>query len=186
MSKAWIDKLSYGPPIRLNDSEALIDLADDLENCEVTLKVSGRLDQVNNEDRMVQILQRVPPYLRSRWLKTVQEIRVCGRDPTFTDLKKLIRTAAKEKNDPVFGSILDPVFKQDRNKVKPRTRFFSTHAVHAGSTNLAISPKYRVGNGRGFVPVRSSVGLTLMPSIKCFLCNGGHKLETCGQFRAKL
>ena len=57
--------------------------------------------------------------------------------------------------------------------------------MHAGSTNLAISPRYRVGNGRGFVPVRSSVGLTLKPSIKCFLCNGGHKLETCVQFRAK-
>ena len=127
----------------------------------------------------------MPPYLRSRWLKTVQEIRVCGRDPTFTDLNKLIRTAAKEKNDPVFGSILDPVFKQDRSKVKPRTRFSSTHAVHAGSTDLAISPRYRVGKGRGFVPVRSSVGLTLKPSIKCFLCNGCHKLETCGQFRAK-
>ncbi|XP_067030834.1 uncharacterized protein [Acropora muricata] len=185
VSKAWIDKLSYGPPNKLYDSEVLNDLADDLENCEITLKVSGRLDQVNNEDRMVQILQRVPPYLRSRWLKTVQEIRVCGRDPTFTDLKKLIRTAANEKSDPVFGSILDPVFKQDRSKVRPRTRFSSTHAVHAGSTDLAISPRYRVGIGRGFVPVRWSVGLTLKPSIKCFLCNGGHKLETCGQFRAK-
>ena len=98
VSKAWIDKLSYGPPIRLKDSEALNDLADDLENCEISLKVSGRLDQVNNEDRIVQILQRVSPYLHSPWLKTVQEIRVCGRDPTFTDLKKLIRTAAKKNN----------------------------------------------------------------------------------------
>ena len=57
--------------------------------------------------------------------------------------------------------------------------------MHAGSTDLAISPRYRVGNGRGFVPVRSSIVLTLKPSIKCFLCNGGHKLETCGQLRAK-
>ena len=43
-----------------------------------------------------------------------------------------------------------------------------------------------MGNWCGFVLVRSSVGLTLKPSIKCFLCNGGSKLETCGQFRAKL
>ena len=98
----------------------------------------------------------------------------------------LIGTTAKEKNDPVFGSILDPAFKQDQSKVKPKTRFSSTHAVLAGSTDLAISRKYRVGNWCGFVLVRSSVGLTLKPSIKCFLCNGGPKLETCGQFRAKL
>ena len=43
VSKAWIDKLPYGPPIGLNDSEALNDLADDLQSCEIILKVAGRL-----------------------------------------------------------------------------------------------------------------------------------------------
>ena len=57
--------------------------------------------------------------------------------------------------------------------------------MHAAPTDLPNSPRHRVGIRRGFVPVRSSVGLTLKPSIKCFLCNGGHKLETCDQFRAK-
>lgn len=69
VSKAWIDKLSYGPPIRLNDSEALNDLADYLENCEITLKVSGRLDQVNSEDRMVQT-----PWLLVFDVETAKEI----------------------------------------------------------------------------------------------------------------
>lgn len=44
VSKTWINKLSYGPPITLNDSEALNDLADDLENCGITVKVLGKLD----------------------------------------------------------------------------------------------------------------------------------------------
>ena len=34
MSNAWIEKLSEGPAINLNDPEALLDLADDLENCQ--------------------------------------------------------------------------------------------------------------------------------------------------------
>ena len=106
----------------------------------------------------------MPACLRSRWQKKVQEIRVCGRDPSFTDLKKLISTSAKEENDPVFGFILDPVFKQDRSKVKLRARFSSTHTVHAAPTDLPNSPRHihthRVGIGLGFVPVRSSVGLT--------------------------
>ena len=33
VSNAWNDKLSEGPPINLNDREALLDLADDLESC---------------------------------------------------------------------------------------------------------------------------------------------------------
>lgn len=42
----------------------------------------------------------------------MQEIRADGRDPNIEDLKKMIRAAAKEKNDPVFGSILDHAAKE--------------------------------------------------------------------------
>ena len=41
VSKAWIDKLFNGPPIRLNDSQALNDLADYLESCKITIKVAA-------------------------------------------------------------------------------------------------------------------------------------------------
>ena len=131
------------------------------------------------------VLQRVPLCLRSRCQKTVQEIRVCWRDPSLTDLKKFIYTAAKEKNDTVFASIMDSVFKQDRSKVKPRARFSSTHTVHA-ATQTSLTPQTQSVIRRGFVPVRSSVDLTLKPSIKRFLFNGGPKLETWAQFKARL
>ena len=42
VSNAWIEKLSEGPPIKQNDREALLDLADDLESCEITLTVARR------------------------------------------------------------------------------------------------------------------------------------------------
>ena len=99
VSNAWIERLSEGPPINQNDREALLDLADDLESCEITLMVAGRLSQFNNEDKMMKILRRLPLYLRSRWQKRVQEIRADGRDPNLEDLKKMTRGAAKEKND---------------------------------------------------------------------------------------
>jgi len=47
------------------------------------------------------------------------------------DLKKMIRAAAKEKNDPVFGSILDPAAKNERNKAKPRSRPSSLLPMHS-------------------------------------------------------
>lgn len=121
VSNAWIEKLSEGPAIHLNDREALPDLADDLDNCEITPTAAGRLNQINNEDKMIKILRRVPPYLSSRWQKRVHEIRADGRDPKLEDLKKMIRGAAKEKIDPVFGSILDPA-KDTRNKERSRNK----------------------------------------------------------------
>ena len=142
VSNACIEKLSEGPPINLNDREALLDVADDLESCKITLTytVAGRLGEINNEDKMMKILRSVPLYIRSRWQKRVQEIRADGRDLNLEDLKKMIRGAAKEKYDPVFGSILDPT-KDRRNKEKSRNRppvLKKTNSL-AGSTTFPAS-----------------------------------------------
>ena len=186
VSNAWIEKLSEGPPISLNDREALLDLADDLESCEITLAVAGRLNQINSEDKMIKILRRVPPYLHSRWQKRVQEIRADGRDPNIEDLKKMIRAAAKEKNDPVFGSILDSA-KDLRNKEKSRSKPPASQKSNtfAGSTTF---PDCSVQAGRQESdPSSSSQSSSPRPNMRfrCFLCNGGHKLEKCEQFSAK-
>ncbi|KAK3742185.1 hypothetical protein QZH41_012075 [Actinostola sp. cb2023] len=116
VTNAWIRKVSEGPVIKVNDREALLDLASDLESCEITLNVTERLNQINNEDKMIKILQRVPLYIRSRWQKLVQDIRRNERDPNIQDLRKLIEAVAKEKNDPVFGAILEPAGKAEYPK----------------------------------------------------------------------
>ena len=77
VSNAWIEKLS----VNQNAREALLDLADDLKSCEITLTVAGTFSQINNEDKMMKILHRPPLHLCSRWQKRVQEIRANGRDP---------------------------------------------------------------------------------------------------------
>ena len=136
VSNAWIEKLSEGPPISQNDPEALLDLADDLESCEITLAVAGRLNEINNEDKMMKILRRVPLYLCSCWQKRVQEIRAEGRDPNLEDLKKIIRGAAKEKNDPVFGLILDPVIKM----CETRRSLETSHPFPGRPTALQVQP----------------------------------------------
>ena len=103
----WIRKVSDGPVIKAGNREALQDLADDLKNYEITLKATGRLAQINNEDRLIKIPERCPAFLLSRWQTKVQEIQNEDRDPNIEDVCKMVRTAAKEKNDPVFGGIMD-------------------------------------------------------------------------------
>ena len=56
VTTSWITKVSDGPVLKSGDREALLDLADDLENCKITLKATGRLTQIKNEDRLVTIL----------------------------------------------------------------------------------------------------------------------------------
>ena len=83
VTNSWITKVSHGPKLKSGDREGLLDFVDDLQNCEITLKATGRLTQINNEDRLVKILERCPGYVKSRWQTRVQEIRKEDRDPNI-------------------------------------------------------------------------------------------------------
>lgn len=80
VTNSWICKVTNGPEIRPGDREALIDLADDLHNFELTLKATGRLNQVNNEDCLVKILERCPGFVKSQWQLKVYEFRERGHN----------------------------------------------------------------------------------------------------------
>ena len=91
----------------------------------------------------------------------MQEIRADGRDPNLKDLQKMIRRAAKEKKDPVFGLILDPAKDVRNNSVQVDRR-----VPHSSDPSESSSSR-------------------LNARFKYFLCNGGHKLDKCERFSAK-
>ena len=97
VSKSWIDKVSKEPVIKPNDRGALQDLADDLKSCEIMLKATGRIMQINNEDRLVKILERCPGFVKSRWRSRTQEIRAERREPIVQNGKRFVRTVALKK-----------------------------------------------------------------------------------------
>ena len=127
VSDLWLKKVSCGPVIKPGDREGLQELADDLENCEMTLKAAGRLTQLNNEDRLVKILERCPNFVKSRWQSRVQEIRSYHREPTVEDVRCLIRTISKEKNDPVFGANMDNVNREHSSRNDKNRRSNATY-----------------------------------------------------------
>ena len=57
VTNAWISKISNGPFIKANDREALLGLADGLLNCELTLRATGRLNQVNRAVAIIMIIK---------------------------------------------------------------------------------------------------------------------------------
>ena len=103
----------------------------------------------------------------------MQEIRADGRDPNLEDLKKLIRGVAKEKNDPVYGSILkEPPFSKTPDSFAGSTTFSDSfvqvdrHGLHSSGPSESSSSRLNV-------------------RFKCFLCSGSHRLEKCERFSAK-
>ena len=99
--------------------------------------------------------------MRAHWQKRVQSIQLEGRDPDVEDARQLIRAVAMDKNDPVYGSILD-----------------------GNSRELPKSSKLRK-------PAQSNVQLQSFsiqqkndkPDVKCYFREGQHRLENCEKFK---
>eukprot|EP00794_Sanderia_malayensis_P006686 gene6686-biopygen5463 len=177
VSNSWINKVSDGPPIRPNDREALMDLADDLQNCEITLRATGRLNQVNNEDKLVRILERCPGYIRGRWQSKVQDIREDCREPNIEDVRRLVRKVAIEKNDPVFGGILDGESKDGGTRNKKSLQ--SAGNRNTGQRNMTYSVQTKDATSSAVSKPTGNMRL------KCYLCEADHKLEDCELFKKK-
>ena len=165
LSRTWIKKITDGAQIKPGDGDALQDLADELESCEITLQATGRLGQLNNEDSLVRILKRCPMYVRSRWQSRVQELRTQGRDPNVQDIRKLIRMAASEKCDPVYGSLMDSDNKDSKLKQK------ASNQTSPSKTKVNFS----VQTGEG--------GKTNSDGCKCYFCDKHQRLDSCESFK---
>ncbi|KAK3745927.1 hypothetical protein QZH41_003066 [Actinostola sp. cb2023] len=170
VTNAWISRVADGSVIGPNDREALQDLADDLENCEIVLNVAGRLNEINSDDKLIKILQRVPNYLRSRWQSKAREIRDQGKVPTIVHVKDLIANAAREKNDPVFGGILDRIHRDYKKPTKTPNTSTSQSYTFSTQTNDIQGPR------------TSSEAIHSFSSWKCFYCQANHKLSECKDF----
>ena len=139
ISSTLLTKIMDGAQIKPCDGNTLQGLADELERCEITLQATGRLEQFNNEDSLVRILKRCTMYVRSRWQSRVQELRTQGRDPNIQDIRKLIRIAASEKCDPVYGSLVESDSKDSKLRQKTSNR--------AGATKTKANFSAQTGEG---------------------------------------
>ena len=106
-------------------------------------------------------MERCPVFVRAHWQKHVQSIRLEGRDPDVEDVRQLIRAVAMEKNNPVYGSILDGNSRELPKRSKLRK---------PGQSNIQLqSFSVQQNNDK--------------PDVKCYFCEGQHRLENCEKFK---
>lgn len=67
ISQAWIAKILDRPKIK--DMQGLQTFADELRTCRETLLTMGYLNELETRRSLCQIVEKLPPYLHSRWLK---------------------------------------------------------------------------------------------------------------------
>ncbi|TNN15930.1 Gag-Pol polyprotein, partial [Schistosoma japonicum] len=90
VSRAFIDEIIDGPPVKNYGSAALADLSQKMRTCVVTLKQLGYKFDLNASRTLEANVSRSPSNLRFKWAETAVEYMKQGREPTFEDLARFI------------------------------------------------------------------------------------------------
>ncbi|KAJ8017536.1 hypothetical protein HOLleu_44990 [Holothuria leucospilota] len=117
IAEAWVNKIVGGSSISPQDNSALREFADDLKSCKETLNAMGYTAEINTQTTLLKIAERLPYYLRSRWVRRAREIRKKGgKVPNIEDLTEFVDDAAEEANDPVYGRLYKLGEKREHRK----------------------------------------------------------------------
>ncbi|KAF5397643.1 hypothetical protein PHET_08890 [Paragonimus heterotremus] len=94
VSKAHIDELLDGPRLTDNDSAALVQIAQQMTVCEVTLRQPNYDSDLNSSRTIETIIRRLPPELHFRWADEAAIITRSNPEPQFTDLTRFVKERA--------------------------------------------------------------------------------------------
>ena len=158
IAEAWIKRVTTGKPIGPTDKERLQDFADELSSCIETLTVLNYSSELNNQSNMLKIAEQLPFFLQARVKRELCKAREGGVAPNIGDLARLVREAANEANDPVYGKLATQAVKIPANKGQ-MTRV-STSTVTAVPSQHRQQPE------------------------SCLMCGNAHTLFGCPQFKA--
>ena len=167
IARAYIKKLVKGPVIRSDDSNALIKLAQELEECNTTLRFMKYYSDVNNFDNIAKIVGRLSFSMQSRWLRFAASLEKQDREPSFEDLVGFV----KNESEIAKSSYSGVLFKTGR---KPGIKI-STHATNVTEAKGKLDSRWN--NPRSSMPTRKQM------EVKCGLCSSNHFLWSCPKFR---
>ena len=199
VAQAHVNALINGPPIKANDTKALLRLSLDLCRASMTLSSLGFSSQIDNTETIRVISNRLPHHIRSKWTEHAYRIQtgVHSRCVLFSDLCKFVEERANVESS-MFAQDLS--FYHSSRTHEPRSRFsksfvqqrasgvksavsLATSGASASSQQLpAASPQASVNQ------LAASPGVhTEQASFKiypCRCCGGScRRLWECTQFR---
>ena len=154
VTERLINSLKDGKTVR--GPEELQLFCDEVCNCNMTLSQMGKLQEVQSQGYILQIVNRLQQYLRNRWKKRALDIkRDKDRYPRFEEFVEFVKEQTLEATDPVYGKPPSSGEK-DTSKGKKASSF-------ASSSGNKVE--------------RSAFVHT------CILCGDAHRLLYCAQFK---
>jgi hypothetical protein len=174
VANAWISKITDGEAIKNNDSKGLRYMADDMQTSYCVLESIGMTNEIDHQRGLLRIVQRLPPFLQTRWRKTVADLKREDRTPRFNDLLRFVISAAEEVNDPTYGT----------NSLTSKDSAYHDDDHSKGNTKAGFKTEKK---GKSSTFARASYAAQAeQPAGElqhCVACNGNHALSKCEKFR---
>jgi hypothetical protein len=84
ITEDWIRKIMDSGTLKPTDGEGLRNLSDEVNCCKETLKIMGRISEMNNQTNLLKIFEKLPVYLQHRWRKEARSVRErTGHPPSY-------------------------------------------------------------------------------------------------------
>ena len=144
--------------------------ADELTMALTTLKGMNMLCEIDTQQCILDILSRCPNWVRAKWRKrALDNKRDTDAYPSFEMFVDFVQTSASDSCDPLYGNMT----------------LKSGSSSRLGACNHASVGTPGPSAANHSAPVQSRPQSGDRNSMKCVLCNQGHGLYKCEQFKSK-
>ena len=162
VTERMIHSLRHGKAVK--SARELQQLSDELNCCFMTLDQMGHLQELESQVCMVEIVNRLQPYLQNRWKKKALDLKHESKQyPKFQELVDFINREACDANDPVYGKVGLKAKSEDGKK---GNSISSAHVKQSVSFSSNVKGSY-----------------SKWKRPPCKLCNNDHRLLYCPTFK---
>ena len=189
IARSYIDGVKTGGVLKLNDVEALVQLADDMEKCQTVLSELNFKSDLDSTGTIESILARLPDSFQTKWVSRSVKIFNQGREPTFADLTAFVVDRAEEYNSKYGQSVADRKMaslktKQNdtgtSNKHTQNKRKITTLAASTGTSEASTAgPSEKAAS----TTASSTTNSSSKPICEEICGKPGHYIARCIKFK---
>ena len=185
IARSYIDGVKKGGPIKANDVEAIVKLADDMRKCQNVLSELRFASDLDSTGTIESIIDRLPEAMQNQWVKRSNKILNMGREPAFRDLTTFVEERADDFNSKYGQYVAEK--RCSSSKPKQQDHAGRSRDRKRNVTTLATSTETSGSSTAGLDTESTCASTSTTQDTKkpkCLQCERtGHYITTCYRFK---
>ena len=182
IARSYIESVTKGPAIKLNDISALEQLKNDMVKCQSVLSRLEFGSDLDSSGTLSLIVKRLPDAFRFKWLRRASKILDGGRSTKFCDLVTFVKEESNIYNSSFGQEYADEKTGASKSASDSPRKDSKPKQPKAKVTTLATTGA-SAGSTAGPAPSDSSIA-SQKPKTQCDNCDiAGHFISRCFKFK---